>query len=210
MPARWQPAPGVAPEREPDLALSEVTRGEGTWPLGTAADVAWIAAGTTVGTAISSAIPTVFDAYATITLPAVRLDHLALDAALLSVLRAHADTRDWWLGYLDTGADDVVFPHAPRVRLYSGWRYVLVRAGAAQAATWRNPDTGSFWTGQLPNLVFPTSRCWLVSTLWDDDWTCVGGTGAFVDDLLAHAQLGPRAHQVWPGDDATPAGHTAR
>ena len=40
-------------------------------------------------------------------------------------------------GYLDTGADDIVFPDAPKVTLYSGWPYVLVEAGPEQAATWR-------------------------------------------------------------------------
>ena len=29
--------------------------------------------------------------------------------------------------------------------------------------------------GALPDLMFPADRSWLVSTLWDDDRTCVGG-----------------------------------
>jgi hypothetical protein len=125
------------------------------------------------------------------------------------VLRAHSTTRRWWLGYLDTGADDVVFPNAPRVELYSGWPYVLVQAGPEQASTWRQWEPGSFWSGHLPNLVFPADHRWLVSTLWDDDWTCVGGPAALVDDLLDDPVLGPRTRLTEPGQDATPPGHRA-
>ena len=45
--------------------------------------------------------------------------------------------QPWWLGYLDTGATDVVFPDAPMVSLYTDWDYVLVEAGPEQALTWR-------------------------------------------------------------------------
>ena len=45
--------------------------------------------------------------------------------------------QPWWLGQIDTGADDIVFPDAPKVTLYSEWHYVLVEAGPEQAATWR-------------------------------------------------------------------------
>jgi len=151
----------------------------------------------------------VFEAYATVVLPEDPAEQDAHDAAVLSVLRAHSADRRWWLGYLDTGADDVVFPAAPRVRLYADWPYVLVQAGPDQAATWRSGDFGSFWTGQLPNLMFPTDRGWLVYTLWDDDWTCVGGPAALVTELLAHPELAARARRVEVGQDATPPGHQA-
>lgn len=91
-----------------------------TWSVGHAADVAWINAVTTVGTAITSAIPAVFDAYATIELPQDLTGQSSHDAALLPVLSGHVIDQQWWLGYLDTGADDVVFPSAPRVTLYAG------------------------------------------------------------------------------------------
>jgi hypothetical protein len=39
------------------------------WRIGTAAEVAWIAAGTSVGRTITSAIPPVFEAYATVVRP---------------------------------------------------------------------------------------------------------------------------------------------
>ncbi len=209
MPGRWVPAPDAVTERGADPALTELVRDGTCWPVGTAADVAWIAAGTTVGKTITSAIPAVFDTYASVVLPEDRAAQGAHDEAVLSVLRTHAVKVPWWLGYLETGADDVVFPEAPRVTLYSGWPYVLVQAGPDQAATWRRWDLGSFWQGHLPNLMFPADRSWLVSTLWDDDWTCIGGSAALVDDLLHHPELRSRARLVELGHDATPPGHHA-
>jgi hypothetical protein len=148
----------------------------------------------------------VYDAYATIVVPEDWTDQPPHDAALLSVLRRHGADQRWWLGYLDTGGDDVVFPDAPRVTLYAGWSYVLALAGPEQASVWRRWSSRST---HLPNLMFPLSRGWLVSTLWDDDWTCVGGTAALVDDLLRHPDLSPRVRRVEIGQDATPPGHTA-
>ena len=165
--------------------------------------------GVSVGTPINSTIPAVFDAYATIVLPEESTDQARHDAALMSVLGAHATDSGWWLGYLDTGADDVVFPAAPRVRLYWDWPYVLILAGSEQAEGWRRWDFGSFWSGRLPNLMFPVDRCWLVSTLWDDDWTCVGGTAALIDALLGNPELSTRVRRVFPDQDATPPGHTS-
>jgi hypothetical protein len=40
--------------------------------------------------------------------------------------------------------------------------------------------------------MFPADRSWLVSTLWDDDWTCVGGSVALVDSFLRHPDVGAR------------------
>lgn len=190
----------------PDRSIAEVIRDGTHWPIGTITDVAWIAAGTTVDTTITSAIPAVFEAYATVVLPEDPADQQPHDEALLSVLRAHSGDVQWWLGYLETGADDVVFPEAPRVRLYSDWPYVFVHAGPAQAATWRHEEVGSFWRGHLPNVMFPTDRSWLVSTLWDDDWTCIGGPADLVDEVLHHPELRSRARVVELGADATPPG----
>ena len=88
------------------------------------------------------------------TMPSAR-SVISSDAALLSVLRAHATDPRWW------------------------------------------------------NLMFPVDRRWLVSTLWDDDWTCVGGTTALINDLMHHPQLSPLVRRVAPGQDATPPGYTA-
>lgn len=191
------------------VRVTEVVRDGTSWPLGTADDVEWIAAATTVGRTITSAIPPTFDAYATIILPFGGEGQERRDEAVLSVLREHSTGGSWWLGYLDTGADDVVFPDAPRVILYTGWPYVLVQAGPEQAVGWRSVRPGSFWSGPLPNLMFPTDRSWLISSLWDDDWTCVGGTVALVESLIAHPDLRSLSLRVMPGEDATPPGHQA-
>lgn len=156
---------------------------------------------------ITSAIPAVFPAYATVLLPDGPHGQDDHDRAVLALLEQQSPHQSWWLGYLDTGADDVVFPDAPRVVLYSGWPYVLVEAGPPQAAGWRHSDDGTFWKGALPNLMFPADRSWLVSTLWDDDWTCVGGPVAMVNGFLGHPAL--RTRVLTPDEDVTPPGHQA-
>ncbi len=212
----YPPAPGAHPAAIPSQegpsrpAPTSVTRDGENWALGTAETVRWITDGTRPGTAIDTAIPAVFEAYATIVLPENADEQRAHDDAIMATLQAHARCDRWWLGYLDTGADDVVFPEAPRVNLYSQWPYVLVLTGPEQAATWRHWDEGSFWFGRLPNLMFPEDRRWLISTLWDDDWSCVGGSKALVDDILRHPTLRRRARSVDPGADATPPGHPVR
>jgi hypothetical protein len=153
------------------------------------------------------AYPPVFDAYATVVLPDGDNERGAHDRALLALLVGQSPDQAWWLGYLDTGTDDVVFADAPMVSLYSGWRYVLVEAGPQQAASWRQGELGSFWRGALPNLMFPADHSWLVSTLWDDDWSCVGGPADLLRRLLADPDL--EARPVVLGEDATPPGHQA-
>jgi hypothetical protein len=120
-------------------------------------------------------------------------------------LAEQSEEQPWWLGYLETGAHDLVFDHAPTVTLYAGWNYVLVEAGPAQAATWRADDP---WRGRLPDLMYPADRSWLVSMLWDDDWRCLGGPASLLDAVLAEPILAARA--VGVDQDATPPGHTAR
>jgi hypothetical protein len=179
-----------------------------TWRFGTDAEVAWINDGTSIGLTITSAIPPIFEAYATVVLPYRGEEQDEHDRAVLALLREQPEGQPWWLGYLDTGADDIVFPDAPKVTLYAGWRYVLVEAGPEQAASWRRSDLGSFWKGVLPNLMFPADRSWLVSTLWDDDWTCIGGPAGLIERFLHHPVL--EARLVSLGQDATPPGHQAR
>jgi hypothetical protein len=178
-----------------------------TWRIGTDAEVAWIANGTSAGRTITAAIPPDFEAYATVVLPYGGEGQEKHDRAMVALLSERSAGQPWWLGYLDTGADDIVFPGAPMVTLYSGWHYVLVEAGPEQAATWRRKDPGSFWKGVLPNLMFPADRSWLVSTLWDDDWSCIGGPAGLVGRFLRHPDL--QARSVSPGQDATPPGHQA-
>ena len=177
------------------------------WRIGTDAEVAWITTSTTSTRTITAAIPPVFEAYATVVLPPWGEEQNAHDRAMLAPLREQSAGQPWWLGYLDTGADDIVFPDAPKVTLYWGWHYVLVEAGPEQAATWRQDDPRSFWKGALPNLMFPADHSWLVSTLWDDDWTCIGGPAGLVDGFLRHPGL--QAYPVVPSQDRTPPGHEA-
>jgi hypothetical protein len=202
------PGPGLDPEApaKPGVLPVRLAKDGSTWRIGTQAEVAWIASGTSIGRAITAAIPPVFQAYATAVLPGSDEQQDKHDRAVIALLSEHPAGQPWWLGYLDTGADDIVFPGSPMVTLYSGWHYVLVEAGPEQAATWRRNDPG-FWKGVLPNLMFPADRSWLVSTLWDDDWSCIGGSAGLVDSFLRHPDL--QARPVTPGQDATPPGHQA-
>jgi hypothetical protein len=187
--------------------MVRVARDGRTWRIGTDADVAWIKEGTSIGRTIASAIPPVFESYATVVLPERGEGQDAHDQTVLGLLSERPREQPWWLGYLDTGADDIVFAGAPMVTLYSGWRYMLVEAGPEQAATWRHRDLRSFWKGALPNLMFRADRSWLVSTLWDDDWTCIGGPAGLVGRFLRDPEL--QARPVGLGEDATPPGHQA-
>jgi len=132
------------------------------WRLGTGAAVSWINDATSAGTAITAAIPPIFASYCTLLLPGNGDHELAAhERAVIERLTEQTPEQSWWLGYLDTGASDVVFPYAPRTTVYSGWGYVLVEAGPQETRTWRDADFKS----ALPDLVFPTDRSWLV-------WMC--------------------------------------
>jgi hypothetical protein len=200
-----------------DPSVRRITDAHGhAWRIGTDAEVAWIAAGTSVNLTITSAIPPVFAAYATVVLPDNGEDQERHNKAMLETLAGQAPGAPgprWWLGYLNTSDYDLVFPRVamarlPRVTLYSQLDYVLVEAGPEQAATWRRTeDTGYWWDEALPDLMFPADRGWLVSTLIDDDWSCVGGPAPLIDQLLAHPDLNARRVQL--GEEATPPGHRA-
>ena len=193
-------------EGDPRLPARRVKDGR-EWRIGTDADVAWIVNGTSAGLTITAAIPPVFDAYATIVLPDNGEERREHDRAVLDLLGQEPGGQPWWLGYLDTGAADIVFPDAPMVTIYAGWRYVLAEAGPRQAATWRANEPGPYWGDLLPDLIFPVDHSWLLSTLWDDDWTCIGGSASFVGRFLRHPLL--QVRPVEPGQDATPPGHHA-
>lgn len=181
----------------------DVTKDGRSWRIGTADDVAWLAGQTTPGVSITTAIPPVFDAYATFHVrEGVEIE--AHERAVVEELARHTPGQPWWLGYLDTGAHDIVFTDAPKVSLYWDWPYVLVEAGPEQALTWRIGHMRG--DGPLPDLFFPANRSWLVSALWDDTWTCIGGSAA----LIAALQQNPlvSARLVGPGEDALPPGLT--
>jgi hypothetical protein len=190
------------------------------WRIGGQAEVAWIGENTEVGLAITSAIPPLFEAYATLEhpnsgeeagRPSLFEDWDRHVAALIAVLSEHPPPQPWWLGFLwYSPSANIIFDDVPKVGLYGDEDcYVLVQAGPDQAATWRN-DEGGRNKDVLPDLMFPADRSWLVSTLWDDDWTCIGGPRELVDALLNHPELRRRAREVRSlVDDATPPGHTA-
>lgn len=173
--------------------------------FGSGADVAWIRDATCVGLDITSAIPPIFEAYATILAQPGDGDGQEHPGSLLRLLRTRSTAERWWLGYLDTGPDDKMFPLAPRVTLYANWSYVVVLAGPDDAMKWRF-DTLSWRRG--PDIAFPFDRSWLLSRLWDDDWHCLGGPSTLIDAILADARFDTR--QVQPGEDATPPGQVAR
>ena len=181
-----------------------LARDGSTWRIGTDAEVAWIANGTSPGRAVTAAIPPVFEAYATVLEPAIEDQWNDHDRAVVALLGQYSAGQPWWLGYLDTGVDDVAFADAPMVTMNYGWRYVLAEAGPQQAATWR---TERGMHGVLPELIFPANRSWLLSTLWDDGWACIGGPTGLIASFLAHPDL--RARRVELGEEATPPGHQA-
>ncbi len=173
------------------------------WRTGSAREVEWLA-GRPNGCAVETAVPLVFEAYATFHRPEGTTAP-AHELAVVEQLVAHTSAQPWWLGYLDTGAHDVVFPAAPRVPLYRGWPYVLVQAGPEQALTWRTGHMRD-GTGSLPDLFFPQDRSWLVSALWDDSWSCMGGPAVLVEALGQDPVV--NARPVLPGQDVLPRGST--
>lgn len=174
-----------------------VSRDGRTFHLGTDAEVSWINEGTAAGNAITAAIPPIFASYCTLDLNDMgdRVESARHEQAVIKLLSEQTPGQPWWLGYLDTGASDVVFPYTPRTTLYSGYSYVLVQAGPQQAASWRDQDRS--WT--LPELIFPMDRSWLLSTMWDDDYSSIGGSRQLVDGFLSDTTLGSRVTLVTPG-----------
>jgi hypothetical protein len=191
--------------------MAEVGRDGQHWRTGATADIEWIYSATENGVTITSAIPPVFDDYATIVLPHnAEQGQPRHDEAVIGVLAEYSRDQPWWLGYLDRGTSDIIFPEAPKVRLYAEWPYVLVQAGPEQALSWRQSGAGSGYSSCMPELMFPADRSWLVSTLWDDDWTCLGGSVSFVERFVNHCDLRSRTRRVGLDQDATPPGHQSR
>jgi hypothetical protein len=187
------------------IGLVEATKDGRTWRIGTATEVAWIANATTVSRTITAAIPPVFEAYATYHELFDEPSPVAVqERAVVQHLSDWSSDQPWWLGFLDTGAHDVVFDHAPKVTLYEGWRYVLVEAGPTQTLTWRTGHMRA-QNGALPDLFFPADRTWLISALWDDTWTCIGGPAQLITALQRDPRVQARPVQL--SEDATPPGH---
>lgn len=177
-------------------------------PPGGSEVVDWITSSTRCGLTITAAIPPNYARYATVVVPDGDTAKTLADAALVQVLQAHTPAQPWWLGYLDSGVADLVIADAPKVAVYVGWPYVLLEGGPEQARNARRNLDVIPWHSALPELVFPTDRSWLVATMWDDDWQCLGGPAALVDALLLRSDLQVRAVNL--DGDATPPGHTGR
>ena len=148
-------------DREPGIWRNKDGR---AWRVGCDAQIAWIRENTAVGRGIASAIAMLFEAYATLELPGTGEhdpqsgfeDPDRHDAAVLAVLKENTAAQPWWLGYLDTGAADVIFYDVPKVSLFPTHDYVIVEAGPQQAGSWRG--RWDRWKGILPDLVFPEDR----------------------------------------------------
>jgi hypothetical protein len=187
----------------PKLSYRTQLKDGRAWRIGTQDEAAWINAEATDGLSIAASVPPIFAAYATIAFPLdlesrreqMRQFEDRFDDALTRVLDAHTAPQPWWLGFLDTGASDVVLPNVERVLVY-GCRYVLVQAGPREARTWR--DDGSRWFTALPELMFPADRSWIVSSLWDDVWAGVGGSADLISALLDEPELRVRAERTDP------------
>lgn len=187
----------------PKLSYRTQLKDGRAWRTGTQDEAAWINAEVTGGLSIAASVPPIFAAYATIAFPLdleagreqMRQFEDRFDDALTRVLAAHTAPQPWWLGFLDTGASDVVLPNAERVLVY-GCRYVLVQAGPREARTWRD-DAGRCFTA-LPELIFPADRSWFVSSLWDDAWAGVGGSADLISALLNEPELRARAERTDP------------
>ena len=115
-----------------------------TWRMGTPAEIEWIQANTRVGRTIASAVPPIFDAYATVVIPEDAAVRRASESTLLRLLAEQSPDQPWWLGYLDTGAHDVVFDHAAKVVLV--YR-VALRPGRGWTAAGRNLARGRSMAG---------------------------------------------------------------
>lgn len=112
---------------EPETEVWRTKDGR-AWRIGGDAEGAWIEEGRTDGLAITSAIPPLFEAYATLELPGTpdgtggwSSDDRDLeeqpdqDANVVAVLSEHTAPQPWWLGYLETGIGaETVFYDVPK------------------------------------------------------------------------------------------------
>src|SRR6266700_770928 len=91
------PRPRVDPEAPMASAALPVRRARDgrTWRIGTDAEVAWIANGTSMGRTITAAIPPVFEAYATAVLPYRGEGQDRHDQAVLALLSEQPAGLPW-------------------------------------------------------------------------------------------------------------------
>lgn len=207
----------------------EVERGGHHWEVGTEATVAWIQHGTDVGMAITSLVPPLFEAYATVVDPwcetfdplLKNFDRLwssdIPDGAWLEpeheVLRA--GSRGW---QVQEQLVEILAGYGSR----SWWLGYLDRGegvGFGRTSPTRlyvgwpyrlvkaGPEQALSWQVTLPDLMFPEDHTWCFSTGWDDSWTCLGGPTNMIARLCDDSIVAAR--QVDVDQDATPPGHIA-
>jgi hypothetical protein len=94
-PLRGEPVPAPFPGAAVHGGQAVSAEKDGpTWRFGTEADVAWIEAGISIGFEITSAIPPVFDSYATIIVPEKRRAEGRICIAYCkSFVRSHQSSR---------------------------------------------------------------------------------------------------------------------
>src|SRR5258708_5113459 len=172
-----------------------------TWRIGTDADVAWIANGTSMGRTITAAIPPVFEAYATVVLPHAGEGQDEHDRAVLALLSEQPTGQPRALGYLDTGSDHIAIPDPPRVTVQSGRHH-----GAEQGDSWslraspgwRRSGARSLYPRRRPAKQSFTSR----RRGWSPKCDQVrrdegGGIGGGVGDDLGDVGGAGDMHQRW-------------
>jgi hypothetical protein len=195
---------GVEPRRETR------TRDGQDWVVGRESDVAWVRDGTADSVTICAAIPLVFEAYWTLELPYGDQEWSGpetdrIPAELVEVLTVQTTPQPWWLGFLNRwNGSDVIFDDAPTVALYNGG-YVLVKAGPDQFRDWRG-SPGDRIDERLPDLAFPQDRSWLTATLWDDEFTCFGGSRSLLEAFATHPLFSPWMRSVATDQDVRPPG----
>jgi hypothetical protein len=91
------PGPGLDPEvpAKPAVLPVRLARDGSTWRIGTQPEVAWIASGTSIGRAITAAIPPAFEAYATAVLPDDDEQQDRHDRAVVALLSEYSAAQPW-------------------------------------------------------------------------------------------------------------------
>jgi hypothetical protein len=168
-----------------------------SWQVGTTRDIDWIVNRTTEGTSITSAIPPVFEAYATFYEPD-GVSVVAHERALVNRLIEFTPDQPWWLGYLDTGAHSVVFDDVPKVSLYWSWPTV---PSPPPRTSFYLATGASEGNGVLPTCSFLSID---LAVRPPTTWTCIGGPRILIE-ALHHDPL-VQAHRVQLGVDAKPPG----
>ena len=111
--------------------MVSLPRDDHSWRIGTDAEVVWIIGGTTTGLTVTSAIPPVFDAYATVVIPNTAERWERHDRAMLALLSERSADRPWWLGCLETAVDDFDLSRRAQGDLVRGVALRTRRGGAA-------------------------------------------------------------------------------